>query len=263
LPKVKGAIVAKQERRPGRRVQLHRAVSKLGWGSRGQAWDWIVSGSVRVDGRIVTDPLTWVDLDCQRITRGEQTGTPESRPSLILALHKPRGIVTTRQDERGRKTIYDLLPADLPWIFPAGRLDADSEGLLILTNDAELSVRLTEPAHAIAKTYRVTVSGCPTPETLDRLRHGIELSEGRTRPAEVRHLKRGKERGVLEIVLREGRNRQIRRMLSAVGHRVRRLVRVAIGGYGLGELPSGAFRWLGEKEREALLGGGGSGGGGG
>ncbi len=171
--------------RPGRRVQLHRALSKLGWGSRGQAWVWIQAGEVCVDGQVVTDPLTWVDLDRQRITRNDRVAPPSARP-LTLALHKPRGIVTTRRDERGWRTIYDLLPSDLPWIFPAGRLDADSEGLLILTTDAALSVRLTEPEHHLPKTYHVTVSGQPTSDALDRLRGGVDLPDGRTRPAGVR-----------------------------------------------------------------------------
>ncbi len=161
--------------RPGRRVQLHRAVSKLGWGSRGQAWAWIRAGEVRVDDRVVTEPLTWVDLDRQRITRHEQSA-PASAGPLTLALHKPRGVVTTRRDERGRQTVYDLLPPGLPWIFPAGRLDADSEGLLILTSDAALAMRLTEPEHHVAKTYHVTVSGRPTADVLDRLRRGVDLA---------------------------------------------------------------------------------------
>ena len=242
-------------KRPGRRVQLHRALSKLGWGSRGQAWAWIQAGEVCVDGRVVTDPLTWVDLDGQRITRRGRSapvGQP-SRLSLTLALNKPRGIVTTRSDERGRRTVYDRLASDLPWIFPAGRLDADSEGLLIVTNDAALSVRLTEPEHHVPKTYHVTVSGQPGAATLDCLRCGIDLADGRTRPAGVRLLEAGEDRGILEIILTEGRNRQIRRMMAAVGHRVRRLVRVAIGGYVLGDLAPGAYRTLDARDRERLL----------
>ena len=233
--------------RPGRRVQLHRALSKLGWGSRAQAWQWVRAGEVCVDGRTVTDPLTWVDLDRQRITRGGQ-GPPE-REHVTLALHKPRGVVTTRSDERGRRTVHDLLPPGLPWVFPAGRLDADSEGLLILTSDAALAVRLTEPEHRVPKTYRVTVAGEPSEEALQRLREGVELPDGRTRPAAVRRL----GGGVLEVVLTEGRNRQVRRMLAAVGHRVRRLVRVAVGGYELGDLAPGACRTLGEGDVRRLL----------
>lgn len=229
----------------GRRVQLHRALSKLGCGSRSQAWEWVRAGEVCVDGRIVTDPLTWVDLDRQRITRNAER--TESVARLTLALHKPRGVVTTRSDERGRRTVYDLLPPSLPWVFPAGRLDADSEGLLILTNDSELSSRLTEPAHRVPKTYRVTVSGTPSAEALERLRRGVELSDGPTRPARV-ELVHGGKRSVLRIELTEGRNRQVRRMGAAVGHKVRRLVRVAIGGLELGDLAVGACRVLAAEE---------------
>jgi 23S rRNA pseudouridine2605 synthase len=239
-------------RQPGRRVQLHRALSKLGWGSRAQAWDWVRAGEVCVDGRVVTDPLTWVDLDRQRITR---RGEPAPGPAtLTLALHKPRGVVTTRRDERGRRTVYDLLPPGLPWVFPAGRLDADSEGLLILSGDAALAVRLTEPAHRIPKTYHVTLDAPTAEADLDRLRRGVDLPGGRTRPARVRRLG-GEGSPVLEIVLTEGRNRQVRRMAAAVGRRVRRLVRVAIGGLELGNLPPGACRVLDEADRALLLGG--------
>jgi 23S rRNA pseudouridine2605 synthase len=232
--------------RPGRRVQLHRALSKLGWGSRTQAWDWVRAGEVCVDGRVVTDPLTWVDLDRQRVTRRGE-GAPEA-PPLVLALHKPRGVVTTRRDERGRRTVYDLLPPGLPWVFPAGRLDADSEGLLILTNDARLAVYLTDPAHHVPKAYHATVPGEPAEEELGRLREGIELNDGPTRPAEVRVLRREGERTVVEMVLTEGRNRQVRRMWAALGRRVKRLVRVRIGGLGLGDLAAGACRVLDERE---------------
>src|SRR5947209_8415055 len=169
-----------RETAPGRRVQLHRALSKLGWGSRTQAWEWIQAGEVRVDGRVVTDPLTWVDLDRQHITRAG--GAQPSASRLTLALHKPLGVVVTRSDERGRSTVYDLLPPGLPWVFPAGRLDADSEGLLILTTDSSLSVALTDPEHQVPKTYHVTVTGRPGPEALERLRTGVDLPDGRTRP---------------------------------------------------------------------------------
>lgn len=247
--------MAERDERAGRRVQLHRALSKLGWGSRAQAWGWIRAGEVRVEGRVVTDPLTWVDLDRQQITRNDQAAPPGQavRPSLTLALNKPRGILTTRQDERGRRTVYDLLPPDLPWIFPVGRLDADSEGLLILTTDSALSVYLTEPEHHIPRTYHVTVAGQPAPAALERLRHGVDLRDGPTRPAGVRLLESRKDRSVLEMILIEGRNRQVRRMTAAVGHRVRRLRRVAIGKYELGDLPSGAYRLLEDADREGLL----------
>jgi 23S rRNA pseudouridine2605 synthase len=231
-------------------VQLHRALSKLGWGSRTQAWDWIRAGEVCVDGRVVTDPLTWVDLDRQRVTRGGRAAAPAA--PLTLALHKPRGVVTTRSDERGRPTVYDLLPPGLPWLFPVGRLDADSEGLLLLTNDAPLAVHLTDPDHRVPKTYRVTVNGVPAEPDLERLRGGVELADGRTRPAGVRLLRRGTRGAVLEVVLIEGRNRQVRRMLAALGYRVRRLVRVAVGSLELGDLAPGACRPLAPAEVERL-----------
>jgi 23S rRNA pseudouridine2605 synthase len=235
----------------GRRVQLHRALSKLGWGSRTQAWDWIRGGEVSVDGRIVTDPLTWVDLDRQQVQRlGRDTPTA---PATTVALHKPAGVVTTRSDERGRQTVYDLLPPGLPWVFPAGRLDADSEGLLILTNDSSLAVRLTEPEHHIPKAYRVTVRGSPSEEALAALRRGIVLSDGPTRPARVRVVERGERAAVVDVVLTEGRNRQVRRMWAAVGHKVRRLVRVAIGGYTLDDLAPGACRPLSAADVRRLV----------
>ena len=239
--------------RPGRRVQLHRALSKLGLGSRTQAWDWVRAGEVCVAGRVVTDPLPWVDLDRQTVTR---SGAPAAPPAevLALALHKPRGVVTTRSDERGRRTVYDLLPPGLPWLFPAGRLDADSEGLLILTNDSALSVALTDPDHKVPKTYHVTVSGRPSPEALETLRTGVDLADGRTRPAGIRVLREGTKTTDLEVVLTEGRNRQVRRMAAAVGHRVRRLVRVAVGGLALGDLAPAACRVLTAAERRQLVG---------
>jgi 23S rRNA pseudouridine2605 synthase len=230
---------------------LHRALSKLGQGSRKQAWAWIQAGEVEVDGQIVRDPLTWVDLDHQTITR---RGQANPTAACTVALHKPRDVVTTRSDERGKPTVYDLLPPDLPYIFPAGRLDADSEGLLILTNDAALSVRLTDPAHHTAKTYRVTVVGRPTEEALQALRQGVDLSDGPTRPANVRLLRSRARTAILEVVLTEGRNRQIRRMLATIGHRVKRLVRTAIGGLELGDLPPGACRVLTADEIARLQG---------
>ena len=235
----------------GRRVQLHRAVSKLGWGSRAQAWEWICAGEISVDGAPVTDPLTWVDLDRQRITRAGEVA-----PVVVLttlALHKPRGVVTTRRDERGRRTVYDLLPPGLPWLHPAGRLDAESEGLLILTNDAALSVCLTEPEHHIPKTYHAMLTGDLTPDALEQLRGGVDLADGRTRPAQVRELRPGRKPCRLEIILTEGRNRQIRRMAAAVGCRVRRLVRVAVGRYQLGDLPVGECRMLDKDDLLRML----------
>jgi 23S rRNA pseudouridine2605 synthase len=236
--------------RTGRRVHLHRALSKLGWGSRKEGWEAIVAGKVRVDGKVVTNPLTWVDLDGQKVTRAGEA--PLIPPAVVLALHKPLGVLTTRRDERGRRTVYDLLPPGLPYLHPAGRLDADSEGLLILTNDSSLSASLTDPRQHLPKTYHVTVAGTVSAEALDRLRAGVDLADGLTRPAQIRLLRRVVGVTEFEIVLTEGRNRQIRRMAAAVGHKVRRLVRVAIGGLVLGDLPPGQFRVLDDRNRKKL-----------
>ena len=234
----------------GRRVQLHRALSKLGWGSRTAAWGWICAGEVCVDGQVVIDPLTWVDLDQQRITRQGREATPVV--PLTLAMHKPAGVVTTHRDERGRRTVYDLLPPDLPWIFPAGRLDADSEGLLILTNDALLAQGLTAPEQHLPKTYHVTVRGSPSEAELQHLRDGVTLTDGMTRPTQVRLLQQWTKNALVEIILTEGRNRQIRRMWAALGYKVRRLVRVVIGNYELGDLPAGGIRQMDLEDLQRL-----------
>lgn len=237
----------------GRRVQLHRALSKLGLGSRTQAWAWIRRGEVRVDGRVVTDPLTWIDLDCQRIQRGNVESVQATR--VAYAVHKPRGLVTTRRDERGRPTLYDLLPAKTPWLFPAGRLDADSEGLIIMTNDSALAERLTAPERHLPKTYQVTVRGQPGTGDLAALRAGVRLSDGWTKPASVRVLRTEPSRSVVEMILTEGRNRQIRRMWASRGFRVSRLQRTAIGTLELGDLEPGACRLLDEAAVVRLLAG--------
>jgi len=236
---------------PGKRVQLHRALSKLGWGSRTQAWQWIAAGDVRVDGRVVIDPLTWVELGRQQITCGGRQ--PEATAPMTLAMHKPRGLVTTRRDERGRPTVFDLLPAGLPWLFPVGRLDADSEGLLLFTNDSQLAVRLTEPAHRVPKTYLVTVRGVPSAAALEQIRQGVELADGLTRPVKARVVEEQAGSVRVEMVLTEGRNRQIRRMWAALGHKVRRLVRTAVGAYALGNLGPGECRMLTNAELKRLL----------
>jgi len=188
-------------------------------------------------------PQRRIDPRRQRVSvDGAPVGDDTER--VVLLFHKPVGYITARTEPAGRPTIYALLP-DLPrWVFPVGRLDKDSAGLLVLTNDHRLGQRLTDPASHVAKTYHVRVAGLPDPAALQALREGVELPDGRTtRPAEVRGL--GTPRGGsawLEIVLTEGRNRQVRRMCAAVGHDVQELVRVRIGGVALGELPPGEWR---------------------
>lgn len=249
------------------RTQLNRALSKLGLCSRGQAADWIAEGRVRVNGKVADSPDQWVELGLDRIEvaqvdrsgppRGDRvadTGhapvTPAER--IYLALHKPRGYVTTRSDELGRKTVYDLLPPEWAsgWIFPVGRLDRDSEGLLLLTNDGTWADRLTDPERHVAKVYRVKLDRDPGPRELERFRSGIELDGSPTAPAGLE----AEGQGWYRVILTEGRNRQIRRMFHALGYKVKRLVRVSIGPLELGDLAAGSLRALSGREAEELPG---------
>ena len=225
---------------PGRRVQLHRAISKLGWGSRGEGQRWIAEGRVRVDGRVCTDPFIWIDLETSRVTLDQKAPPPPAR--LLLSIHKPLGIVVTHRDERGRDNIFGLLPKGLPRLVAVGRLDADSEGLLLLTTSGALADALTDPARHVPKRYLLTTQGRVGPEALAALRGGLVLNDGPTRPAEARLLEAGDRASLVELVLTEGRNRQARRMLEAVGHPVERLVRTAIGDLELGNLGPGEWR---------------------
>jgi pseudouridine synthase len=164
---------------------------------------------------------------------------------IVLMLHKPRGLITTRTDPGGRPTVYDLLGDVGRWVFPVGRLDRDTSGLLLLTNDHRLGQRLTDPAHHVPKTYHVRVKGVPSTEALRVLREGAPLGGGETsRPARVRGLGSRRDGTWLEIVLTEGKNRQVRRMCAGIGHDVLDLVRVRVGRLGLGDLAPGRWRRL-------------------
>jgi 23S rRNA pseudouridine2605 synthase len=230
-------------------LSLARALSKFGVCSRTEAARWIQEGRVRVSGRLVTRPEQRIDPRRERVTvDGERVGDDTER--IVIAFHKPPGLVTTRTDPGGRATVYDRLGDVGRWVFPVGRLDKDTSGLLLLTNDHRLGERLTDPKHEVAKTYHARVEGVPGEAALRILREGVDLPDGtRTRPAGVRPL--GAARGGhswLEIVLTEGRNRQVRRMCAAVGHPVVELVRVRVGGLALGELAPGRWRRLGPEE---------------
>jgi 23S rRNA pseudouridine2605 synthase len=204
---------------------------------------------VQVDGRVVRWPQRRIDPRRSRVSvDGRRVGDDTER--IVLAFHKPAGYITTRSEPGGRPTIYDLLQDVDRWVFPVGRLDRDTSGLLILTNDHRLGQRLTDPDHHVPKTYHVRIAGVPSGEALRVLRDGIDLGDGTlTRPADVRSL--GAERGGgawLEVVLTEGKNRQVRRMCAAVGHDVLDLVRVRIGELGLGDLAPGRWRRLRGEE---------------
>jgi len=237
---------------PGERPikTLERVLSKAGLGSRTEARRWIAAGRVRVNGKAVRDPDQWVDLERDRV---EFDGKPLRRERRIyLLMYKPTGYLTTHRDPQGRPTVYDLLPDEDRYLFSAGRLDLDTSGLLILTNDAQFAERLTNPEYHIPKTYLVKASRHLTDDDLDKLRTGLELRDGMTRPATVERIREAGGKTVFEITITEGRNRQVRRMVEALEAKVLKLVRVAIGTIRIGELQMGKTRELTEEEVRTL-----------
>ena len=229
---------------------LERVLSKAGIGSRTEARKWISDGRVRVNGRTVTDPDEWIDLQRDRVAFD---GKPlRKTEKTYLLLYKPKGYLTTYRDPQGRRTIYDLLPDRDRYLFPVGRLDLDTSGLLILTNDTAFAERLTNPDYKVPKTYLVKASKHLSEEQLDRLRQGIALRDGPTRPARVERIRESGGKTVFEMTISEGRNRQVRRMVEALDAKVLKLVRVAIGPIRIGDLPIGKTRELTVQEVRAL-----------
>lgn len=233
------------------RYGLARVLSKRGLCSRSEAERWIRAGRVYVRGRVVTDPESPTALEEPGIVI--QGGEAQPVERLYLALNKPRGLVTTARDERGRDTVYRCLDGlDLPWVAPAGRLDQASEGLLVLSNDPAFNAALTEPRTPLHKTYRVQVEGRPDAGLLARLCAGCSDAGEHLAAVSIDVLRQGPRNAWLEVVLDEGRNRHIRRLLAAGGLPVLRLMRVAIGPLMLGQLAKGAVRTLTPDEVEAL-----------
>jgi 23S rRNA pseudouridine2605 synthase len=231
---------------------LARTLSKLGVCSRTQAAQWISEGRVRVDGRVQRDPEFPIVAGRARIRVDDRE--IDARSYIYLMLNKPRGLVTTARDEQGRDTVYRCLDdAGLPWLAPVGRLDKASEGLLLLTNDPAWAARVTDPADGPDKKYHVQVDQVPDAVMLSRLQAGVDCDGELLRAKEARLLRAGGRNAWLEIVLDEGRNRQIRRLLAAHDINVLRLVRVAIGGLALGTLPKGQWRFLEGSEVTALV----------
>jgi 23S rRNA pseudouridine2605 synthase len=225
-------------------------LAAAGVASRRAAEELILAGRVEVDGETITALGTRVDRTRQAIhVDGEQLPKPQL---VYYAVHKPVGVVCTSKDPAGRPRVTDLLPEGLGRIFSVGRLDMSSEGLIVLTNDGALANQLTHPRHGVEKTYHVQVVGYPTVEVLGRLRKGMHLAEGFAQVVQVRIKSRRKNGAILEMVLDEGRNREVRRLLARVGHRVQRLTRVAIGPLRLGEMPAGTVRRLTPDEVKKL-----------
>ena len=232
--------------------RLQKLLARAGYGGRRSCERLIAAGRVTVDGHVATlgqraDPeLDGIAVD------GAPLGPPPA--PLTLILNKPEGHLVTAADERGRPTVYELLPDAPPNLRYVGRLDRDSGGLLLLTTDGELAFRLTHPRYRVVKTYEAAVRGVPSAAALERLRRGVELDDGMAAPAEVELLGPDPPGATarVRISIREGRKRQVRRMLGAVGHRVVRLTRTAVGGVSLGGLAPGASRPLTEREEQAL-----------
>lgn len=199
-----------------------------------------------VNGRVIENPDHWIDLERDKV---EFDGKPLERAQhMYLLLNKPAGYLTTYRDPEGRPTIYDLLPERERYLFPVGRLDLDTSGLLILTNDTAFAERLTNPDYKVPKTYLVKANRALGDAELESLRRGVELRDGPTRPAEVKRVSANK----FEITITEGRNRQVRRMVEALDAKVLKLVRVAIGPITIGELQIGKSRELSAKEVNML-----------
>ncbi|REK05479.1 MAG: rRNA pseudouridine synthase [Planctomycetota bacterium] len=230
-------------------IRLQRILAAAGLGSRRACEELILTGRVEVDREVVTELGTKADPSEQEI---RVDGVPLPKTRLVyFAVHKPPGVVSTSRDPAGRMRVIDLVPYD-GRLFAVGRLDMSSEGLILVTNDGPLADQLTHPRYGVAKTYRVEVAGTLDREQLDRLRHGVHLAEGPARAVAARVLRRYKKSTLVEIVLTEGRNREIRRMLARMGHKVERLTRTAIGPLKLGELPPGAARPLTREEVRQL-----------
>lgn len=238
--------------------RLQKTLASAGIGSRRKCEEWIAQGRVRVNGQVVTELGTKVDLDKDKVQfDGQLIRQPARR--YYLALNKPKGVVSSRSDPHAGRLVTDLVDiGGNPMLRPVGRLDADSDGLIFLTDDGDFLFKMTHPRYHVPKTYRVEVQGVPNADALQRLRKGIMLEDGMSKPAENVRLLRGKEnadgtgRAALELTIYEGRNRQVRRMMQALGHSVTRLTRVRIGTVQLTGLPPGAWRHLTAGEIEAL-----------
>lgn len=243
-------VAADARRQP---MRLAKYLAHAGVASRRAAEEIVRAGRVTVAGEVVRDPARDVDEHSGVAVDGRELGGSE--PRVVYALNKPFGVLSTAEDPYGRPTVVSLLAGGLAAtrLYPVGRLDADSTGLILLTNDGELAHRLTHPSFHVPKTYRVHVSGKVAEQALQALREGVRLDDGPTTPAQVRRLpSRLRSLDTLELTIHEGRNRQVRRMCEAVGHPVESLQRVAFGPLRLGDLAPGAARRLSEAEVQSL-----------
>ena len=225
---------------------MERVLSKAGLGSRTEARKWIAAGRVKVNGKLIQTPDHWIDLVRDKVTLDNQP--VKQADKIYLLLYKPTGYITTFKDPEGRPTVYDLIRDAGRWVVPVGRLDQDTSGLLLLTSDTRFAERITNPNYKVPKTYLVKASTLLNDEQLQQLRDGVMLSDGPTQPAQVRRVRDSAKYTFLEITLHEGRNREVRRMIEAIGSKTLKLVRTEIGGLRIGELPIGRYRELTRAE---------------
>jgi pseudouridine synthase len=231
-------------------MRIQKYLSRAGVASRREAERLMVTGRIRVNGRVVTELGARVDPEADRVELdGRVVEVAEPR---WIAFHKPLGVLTTRRDPHGGTTVYDLLPDDAEGLRYVGRLDKDTEGLLLLTNQGDALHGLTHPSRAVEREYRAMVAGVPTAATLHRLTEGVRLSDGPARAVRARLEEVHGDRGLVTVVLTEGRNREVRRMLDAVGHPCLGLTRVRFGSVTLGDLAPGSWRPLTPGERRRL-----------
>lgn len=233
------------------KIRLQKFLAHAGVCSRRAAETLISSGRVSIDGQIVTKLGTKVDPDTNDV-RVNGTKISIKRSFIYLLLNKPKGILTTVHDPYGRPTVMGLLGKVAGRVYPVGRLDKDSEGLLLFTNDGALAYGLLHPSHKVSKTYRVTVKGMPSKAELDMLREGVEIEGKKTLPCKIKVLTTSSHSSIIEVILKEGRKRQIKMMFNTIDHRVIRLIRIEMGPLKLGELPPGQFRELTESEIKLL-----------
>jgi pseudouridine synthase len=225
---------------------LERVLSKAGVGSRREARSWVHAGRVKVNGKVTQNPDHWIDLERDRVRLDDKP--LEARERLYVLLHKPTGYLTTYKDPDGRPTVYDLVADIGTFLSPVGRLDLNTSGLLLMTNDNRFAERVTNPDSHVPKTYFVKASTTLTDTQLQQLREGVDLSDGPTRPAKVARLRDAGSATEFEITLTEGRNRQVRRMVEALGARVVTLVRVKVGSLAIDTVPMGTWRYLTHAE---------------
>jgi len=229
---------------------LERVLSKAGVGSRVDARSWVHAGRVQVNGKVIRNPDQWIDMQRDRV---RFDGKPlVARERLYLLLYKPTGYLTTYRDPDGRPTVYDLIADVGTFLSPVGRLDLDTSGLLLMTNDNRFAERVTNPLSHVPKTYLVKASMLLSDAQLQRLRDGIDLADGPTRPAVVARVRDSAKYTHFEITLTEGRNRQVRRMVEALDAKVLKLVRVKVGPITIGKLPIGKWRLLTPAEVAAF-----------